>query len=154
MPDHESVYKIFDVNLRQSFYTKEIICQSLEKCNVLKINDEELLVICRLFGYLDIDVENECWNILKKYNLKFLILTCGSKGSYVFTSDHHFSYIKTPKVDVIDTVGAGDSFTAAFISTLLQGKSVEEAHRLAVKVSAYVCTQKGAMIQLPKEIIG
>ena len=62
--------------------------------------------------------------------------------------------MKTPKVDVADTVGAGDSFTAAFISALLQGKSVEEAHRLAVKVSAYVCTQKGAMIQLPKEMIG
>lgn len=153
MPDHESVYKIFDINLRQSFYTKEIICQSLEKCNVLKINDEELIVICKLFGYSDIDIENECWNILKKYNLKILILTCGSEGSYVFTPDHNFSYMKTPKVDVADTVGAGDSFTAAFISALLQGKSVEEAHRLAVKVSAYVCTQKGAMIQLPKEII-
>ena len=154
MPDHVSVYKIFDVNLRQNFYTKEIICHSLDKCNVLKINNEELISIYKLLGYSDIDIENECWNILKKYNLKILILTCGSKGSYVFTSDHHFSYIKTPKVDVADTVGAGDSFTAAFISTLLQGKSVEEAHRLAVKVSAYVCTQKGAMIQLPKEIIG
>lgn len=153
MPDCEDVYKIFDVNLRQSFYTKEIFCQSIDKCNVLKINDEELVAICKLFGYSDIDFENECWNILKKHDLKILILTCGSKGSHVFASDQHHSYIKTPKVDVADTVGAGDSFTAAFISALLQGRTIIEAHQLAVKVSAYICTQKGAMVQLPKEII-
>lgn len=153
MPNEENIYKIFDVNLRQSFYTKEILCQSMEKCNVLKINDEELIAICKLFGYSDIDFENECWNLLKKYNLKILILTCGSKGSHVFTSDQYYSYIKTPKVNVADTVGAGDSFTAAFISAILQGKNSIEAHQLAVKVSAYVCTQKGAMIQLPKELI-
>lgn len=154
MPNDKNTYKIFDVNLRQSFYTKEILNQSMEKCNVLKINDEELIAICKLFGYSDIDLENECWNIINKYNLKILILTCGSKGSYVFTPDHHYSYIKAPKVNVIDTVGAGDSFTATFISALLQGKNTVEAHQLAVKVSAYVCTQKGAMIQLPKDIIG
>lgn len=153
MTNEENIYKIFDVNLRQSFYTKEILCQSMEKCNVLKINDEELIAICKLFGYSDIDFENECWNLLKRYNLKILILTCGSKGSHVFTSDQHYSYIKTPKVNVADTVGAGDSFTAAFISAILQGKNIIEAHQLAVKVSAYVCTQKGAMIQLPKEFI-
>ena len=56
-------------------------------------------------------------------------------------------------MDVADTVGAGDSFTAAFISALLQGRTIIEAHQLAVKVSAYICTQKGAMVQLPKEII-
>ena len=79
-----------------------------------------------------------------------LILTCGVNGSYVFTPGH-VSFVETPKVEVADTVGAGDSFTAAFIAALLAGKSVSEAHRLAVDVSAYICTQNGAMPALPDE---
>jgi len=153
MPDGEKQYKIFDINLRQNFYTKEIISNSLQKCNILKINDEEFLIISRLFGYPDIDMENGCEMILEKYNLEMLILTCGADGSYVFTPNNDVSFIETPEVDVADTVGAGDSFTAAFIASILKGKSVPDAHRIAVNVSAYVCTQNGAMPVLPKKIL-
>ena len=153
MPDNEDVYKIFDINLRQGFYTKEIICDSLKKCNVLKINDEELVAVSRLFGYPGIDLQNKCWILLAKYNLKMLILTCGINGSYVFTPGH-FSFVETPKVSVTDTVGAGDSFTAAFVAAILKGLPVSEAHKLAVNVSAYVCTQNGAMPVLPDNYIG
>ena len=73
-----------------------------------------------------------------------LILTCGVNGSYVFVPGS-VSFVETPKVKVADTVGAGDSFTAAFVASILKGKSVSEAHRMAVDVSAYVCTQNGAM---------
>ena len=78
-----------------------------------------------------------------------LILTCGVNGSYVFTPGS-VSFVETPKVIVADTVGAGDSFTATFVASILKGKSVREAHELAVKVSAYVCTQNGAMPVLPE----
>ena len=144
--------KIFDINLRQGFYTKEILCTSMQKCNILKINDEELIAVSRMFGYPGIDLKDKCWILLAKYNLKMLILTCGVNGSYVFTPGV-VSFIETPKVIVADTVGAGDSFTASFIASILKGKSVEEAHRLAVNVSAYVCTQNGAMPQLPDYFI-
>lgn len=153
MPGGEGQYKVFDINLRQNFYTEEIISNSLQKCNILKINDEEFLIISRLFGYPDIDMENGCEMILEKYNLEMLILTCGADGSYVFTSNNDVSFIETPEVDVADTVGAGDSFTAAFIASILKGKSVPDAHRIAVNVSAYVCTQNGAMPVLPKKIL-
>lgn len=153
MPGGEGQYKIFDINLRQNFYTEEIISNSLQKCNILKINDEEFLIISRLFGYPDIDIENGCEMILEKYNLEMLILTCGADGSYVFTPDSAVSFIETPEVDVADTVGAGDSFTAAFLASILKGKSVPDAHRLAVDVSAYVCTQSGAMPVLPKKML-
>ena len=73
-----------------------------------------------------------------------LILTCGVNGSYVFTPGK-VSFVETPKVEVADTVGAGDSFTATFVAALLKGMSITEAHRLAVDVSAFVCTQNGAM---------
>lgn len=148
MPDGEGQYKIFDVNLRQGFYTKEILCNSMRQCNILKINDEELVTISRMFGYPGIDLQDKCWILLAKYNLKMLILTCGVNGSYVFTPGE-VSFVETPKVEVADTVGAGDSFTATFVAAILKGKPVSEAHRLAVEVSAYVCTQNGAMPQLP-----
>ena len=145
--------RIFDINLRQNFYSKEIIRESLRRCNILKINDEELVIIGRMFGYPGMDFENKCWLILGKYNLDMLVLTCGVNGSYVF-SKGAMSYYETPKVKVADTVGAGDSFTGSFVASLLAGKPVAEAHRIAVNVSAYVCTQNGAMPQLPKELKG
>ena len=126
MPDGEGQYKIFDINLRQGFYTKEILCNSMRKCNILKINDEELVTVSRMFGYPGIDLQDKCWILLAKYNLRMLILTCGVNGSYVFTPGE-ISFVETPKVEVADTVGAGDSFTAAFVASILKGKPVPEA---------------------------
>lgn len=150
MPKDDDSLIVFDVNLRQGFYNKEILCKSMQNCNILKINDEELITVSRMFGYPGIDLQDKCWILLGKYNLKMLILTCGINGSYVFTPGN-VSFQPTPKVEVADTVGAGDSFTAAFIASILKGKSVTEAHSIAVKTSAYVCTQKGAMPILPPE---
>ncbi len=140
---------VFDVNLRQGFYNKETLCDSMRRCNVLKINDEELVMVSRMFGYPGIDLQDKCWILLGKYNLQMLILTCGINGSYVFTPGN-ISFQPTPKVEVADTVG--DCFTAAFISNILKGKSVAEAHSRAVLTSAYVCTRKGAMPLLPEEL--
>lgn len=152
MPDGAGQSKIFDINLRQGFYTKEVVCTSLEKCNILKINDEKLVSISRMFNYPGIDLQDKCWILLGKYNLRMLILTCGVNGSYVFTPGA-VSFVETPKVEVADTVGAGDSFTATFVAALLHGKPVPEAHELAVEASAYVCTQNGAMPRFPQELI-
>lgn len=152
MPNDSDTLRIFDINLRQSFYTKEILCDSFKRCNVLKINDEELAIVSHMLGYSEIDLQDKCWILLAKYNLKMVILTCGVNGSYVFTPGH-VSFIETPKVQVADTVGAGDSFTAAFTAAILKGRNVAEAHQLAVETSAYVCTQQGAMPELPETII-
>jgi len=145
--------KIFDINLRQQFYTKEVIQESLKRCNILKINDEELVLIGRMFGYPGLDIENKCWLILGKYNLDMLVLTCGTNGSYVFTPGQ-MSFQETPKVEVADTVGAGDSFTGSFCASILNGKPVPEAHKTAVQVSAFVCTQNGAMPIVPDRLKG
>lgn len=152
MPDDDENLIVFDVNLRQGFYNKEILCNSMKRCNILKINDEELVTVSRMFGYPGIDLQDKCWILLGKYNLKMLILTCGINGSYVFTPGK-VSFQPTPKVVVADTVGAGDSFTAAFISSILKGKSVQEAHSTAVQTSAYVCTKNGAMPTLPPKYV-
>ena len=82
--------------------------------------------------------------IIHDYNLQMVVLTCGVNGSYIITTNEVL-YRPTPKVDVVDTVGAGDSFNGAFVASLLKGKSLEEAHRNAVDTSAFVCTESGAM---------
>ena len=143
--------RIFDINLRQNWYTEEVIKMSLQKANVLKINDDELLIIQRMFGYIDITQENTCRLIMRDYQLDMLILTCGDKGSYIFTKDE-MSYLSTNDIEVVDTVGAGDSFTASFIASMLKGKTIHEAHRIAVNVSAFVCTQKGATPIIPSNL--
>ena len=154
--------RVFDINLRQSWFTAEVIAESLNRANVLKINDEELDVVATMLlgvptvpGKLiaeDADKTRAvCRDLIAKYDLRMLILTCGAIGSYVFTADSE-SYVQTPKVKVADTVGAGDSFTATFVAQILLGKSIRQAHEKAVAVSAFVCTQNGAMPVLPAEL--
>ncbi len=143
--------RIFDINLRQHFYNREIIEESLRQCNILKINDEELELIAEMYGLKAISSEDQCWVLLSKWNLKMLILTCGTDGSYVY-SPGQVSFVPTPMVEVADTVGAGDSFTGSFVASILKGRTIREAHETAVKVSAFVCTQNGAMPILPEEL--
>lgn len=149
--DHtpKACLRIFDINLRQNFYTKEVLQESMKRCNILKINDEELVTIGRLFGYPGLDISNKCWLLMGKYDLDTLVLTCGVNGSYVFSAGEQH-YLPTPRVEVADTVGAGDSFTGTFCAAILRGMSVAEAHKMAVEVSAYVCTQQGAMPPIPE----
>ncbi|MFM2485231.1 carbohydrate kinase family protein [Celerinatantimonas yamalensis] len=139
----DSAYKLFDVNLRQDFYTKTIIESSLERCNLLKINDEEIVVVADMFGLDGSDVEN-CQRLMERFDLSLVALTCGTEGSYLITADD-VNFMATPKVVVADTVGAGDSFSAAMLVGLLEGKALQEIHHDAVTLSAFVCTQQGAM---------
>ena len=154
MPDGEGQLKIFDINLRQNFYTKEVLCQSMQKCNILKINDEELVTISRMFGYpgigparqvLDsagqVRLEDAHPDLWRKRQLCLYAGTCVVPGNAQGRGGRHGK-------------ARGDSFTAAFVSGVLRGMPIEEAHRLAVYTSAYVCTQNGAMPQLPRELTG
>jgi putative fructokinase len=138
--------KIFDINLRLHYYTKEVIEFSLEKAHILKINDEEVVKIAQLFGWEGTEKEI-CKQLLSKYQLDILILTKGTEGSWVLTLKEE-SFLPTPKITIADTVGAGDSFTAAFIASHLHGRCLVASHQLAVEVSAYVCQQHGAMPRL------
>lgn len=142
----EDSLKIFDINLRLDYYTKEVIEESLQMANMMKINDEEVVKVATLFGWAG-EEQDICRRLLNEYNLDILILTKGTDGSFVFTP-RQTSYQPTPKIHVADTVGAGDSFTAAFVAAYLHGERIEDAHQLAVEVSAYVCLQHGAMPKL------
>lgn len=143
--------KIFDINLRLHFYNKEILAASLVKCSIVKLNDEELEVLTSMFGLTQGTQEEQCRDLLQKFSLKIVILTCGATCSYIVT-EHEVSYMETPKVKVVDTVGAGDSFTGSFCAAILKGVSIQQAHHLAVEVAGYVCTQKGATPEIPLEL--
>ncbi|PTN10533.1 carbohydrate kinase [Mangrovibacterium marinum] len=147
----DSALKIFDINLRQEFYSKELLQESLGECNVLKINDDEIKIVARFFGLQGDDQEN-CEELLRRFNLKLVALTCGTEGSYLITKDET-SFLETPKVKVADTVGAGDSFTAAMVVGLLTGKSLPETHQMAVNLSAFVCSHHGAMPEYNRELV-
>ncbi|MCD8165262.1 MAG: carbohydrate kinase [Bacteroides sp.] len=143
----EKSLKIFDINMRLNYFTREVIHESLQLANMLKMNDDEIIRITELFGWEGSEQEI-CRKILEAYNLRVLIFTKGTDGSFVMTPDTT-SFQSTPKVKVADTVGAGDSFTAAFTAAYLHGEKIEEAHKLATEVAAYICLQHGAMPKLP-----
>lgn len=145
----EDALRFFDINIRQSYYSKELIEEMLKRANVFKVNDEEMLLVREMFG-LAADEDTACRQLLERYNLRYVILTAGSEYSSVYTAGEK-STIPTPKVKVADTVGAGDSFSGAFVYSILSGKSLPEAHQIAVETAAFVCTKEGAWPQYPSE---
>lgn len=140
--------RFFDINIRQSYYSKELIESLLELANVFKINDEELEMLRPMFG-LEGTTDEVCHALIRQYDLRYLILTAGAEFSTIYAPTET-STLPTPKVKVADTVGAGDSFSGAFVCSVLTGKSLREAHQKAVEVAAFVCTQNGAWPAYPK----
>lgn len=138
----EEAYRCFDINIRQFYYSKELIEESLYLANVFKINDEELLMLRDLFHLTGTDQEVADW-FIQKYNLRMVVLTAGALYSTLYTKEE-VSTLPTPSIKVADTVGAGDAFASALIVSLLQGAGLKDAHRFAVEKSAYVCSREGA----------
>ena len=136
--------KVFDINIRQHYYSREVIETSLGYADILKLNEDELPLVASILGLSgpEHDVVSQ---LIEKYALKYLVYTHGADFSEVFSATGEYSHVPTPKVKVVDTVGAGDSFTAVFVTSILQGLSMAESHARAVEVSAYVCTQNGAI---------
>ena len=135
---------LFDINLRQNFYSAEVIHQSLNACDFLKLNEEELPIICDL---LEVGKEE----ILSTFNIQLMILTLGSRGSSIITEKETSSMPASP-CELVDTVGAGDSFTACFMIHYLNGMPIEQAQKQASEVAAYVCSHSGATVELPEEL--
>ena len=135
--------KVFDINLRQHYYSRKVLETSLQVADILKINDAEIRTVARLFQLGGDDVA-ACRALIARYGLRFVILTKGPEGSCVITPEEVLPQPAGEAV-VVDTVGAGDSFTAAFVVAYLRGDSLADAQRLASDTAAYVCSCKGAM---------
>lgn len=135
--------KVFDINLRQHYYSPEVLEESLKIADILKINDEEIRIVADMFG-LGGDDTAVSRALIDRYGLRLVILTKGAEGSEVITADDTLPQ-PAGEAEVVDTVGAGDSFTAAFVVAYLRGDSLADAQRLASDTAAYVCSRKGAM---------
>ena len=141
----------FDVNLRSDYYSREVIEEPLRRTDILKCNEDELPVLCRMEGLRGSDPD-EFNEFLRERGIFCFVYTEGARQSSVWLNNEK-SVLPTPHAEVADTVGAGDSFTATLVSQLMLGRSLPEAHRIAVNVSAFVCTQKGAMPEVPPELL-
>ncbi len=142
--------KIFDINLRQNFYSKHIIENSLNLANILKINEDELVVLSDMFELSGDDVD-KANALIKKFQLRMVIVTMGGNGSLIVANDGEVSRLSASNSEVVDTVGAGDSFTSTFITSQLSGFSLRDSHQRANAVASFVCSHHGAIVPL-KEI--
>jgi len=142
--------RVFDINLRQHFYSGEIIEQSLQNADVFKLNDEELPVVVDLLSLAD-DPSVALTELVERFDLRLVALTLGERGSVLMTPTQESSR-PAPKVDVVDSVGAGDAFTAAVTVGLLAGWELSAIHERAEQVAGYVCTQAGATPPLPASL--
>ena len=147
----QDCWRIFDINLRQHYYSPELIDQSLKLANILKLNQEELSVIESIIGLRNGEVD-QLSQLKKQFELELVILTKGEKGS-VLVSNQGVLEHPGPTIKVQDTVGAGDAFTATLAIGLLQGIDLEIMNQHANRVAAYVCSQSGAVPSLPPELL-
>ena len=145
--------RIFDVNLRQHYYSADILKQGCHHADILKLNDDELPIVCGLLGiaapediraphdnrpHPDID------KIRDHYNIGTVLVTCGARGSLV-ASKQGWSWLASVPVDVVDTIGAGDAFTAGFVAGILAGETDSAAQARATNAAAKACSHAGAM---------
>jgi fructokinase len=143
----EEAWRVFDLNLRQTYFSREVIERSLALANVLKLNEDELAVLAQLFAVPG-GAKEQVEQLAGAYSLRVVALTRGPRGSLLFQGGRWSDYQPAP-VAVVDTVGAGDAFTAALTLGLLGKMDIDEINRLANEVARYVCSQAGATPPLP-----
>ena len=146
--------RVLDINLRQQFYTRAVIEKSLQLADVLKLNEEELPILAAMFGFSG-PAKRQIDRLAQTFDLHVIALTRGPDGSLLFQQKgKRWSDCRSHPVQVIDTVGAGDSFTAVLVLGLLQKMDLDEINEVANEVARYVCSQAGATPSLPVEFAG
>jgi hypothetical protein len=146
------VLRVFDVNLRQSFYTARVIDESMQRANFVKLNHEELPVVSRLLGLRVGDELEQCQRLIDRYSLDGLALTRGDQGSALCLLGK-LDQQPALGIQAIDTVGAGDAFCAVLIMGILAGEPLSQIHTRASRIAAYVCTQRGAVVPIPPSLL-
>lgn len=136
--------KVFDVNLRQSYYSRDILAESMKLANIVKFNEEELPKIMRLYEFPHKDERTSAQRLMREFDLEIVCVTRGGKGSLLVRSDE-FNEHRGFKVRVADTVGSGDAFTAGLVHEYLHGASLNLMNEVANLVGAWVASEVGAM---------
>jgi fructokinase len=144
--------RMFDVNLRQSFYDADVIDASLRLATAVKLNEEELPVVARLCGVMGVNARGMLRGLVERYELWIAALTCGPDGALLMTADQESRCPALPTT-VVDTVGAGDAFTATLVMDCLHGVPLGEINQHANAVASFICSQAGAVAPLPPELL-
>jgi fructokinase len=144
-----SVLCIFDINLRQAFYSREVIDWSLRACNVLKLNEEELHVLAYLFS-MESDDLRLLHDLSRRFDLELIALTKGAGGSLMYARGQIYAH-DGYKTEVVDTVGSGDAFTATLALGMLSGSDLRTINDYANRVASFVCSKRGATPRLPDD---
>ncbi len=146
----ETSLRIFDINLRPPFYSEEILRESLELANGLKLNDDELPILAKLCGISGSEIE-QMQELGRCFDLQLVALTRGDKGAVLSRGEDISEYPGVP-TKVIDTVGAGDAFTAALVMGLLNQEPLDAINERACRLASFVCSQPGAVPKIPPEL--
>ena len=144
----ETAWRLFDVNLRQTYYDLGVVVESLDLANALKLNEEELPVVARMCGLESLTAVDQLRELCGRFGLRLAALTRGACGS-VLVSAQGVWEAAAPQTEIVDTVGAGDAFAATLLVGVLAGESLDAVNRRANAVAAYVCSQAGATPPIP-----
>jgi fructokinase len=143
--------RILDVNLRNPFWKDEVVLQSLELANVVKLNDAELAILAEMLDWKD-ECDELIEKLLQEFSLQLIAVTRGANGSVVASADGERSDLVGRPTTLVDTVGAGDAFAAALTIGILRGLPLGVINAWASRVAEFVCTQAGAAPQLPPQL--
>lgn len=144
--------RMFDVNLRQNFYDADTLDASLKLATAVKLNEEELPIVARLCGVLGVNARGMLRGLVERYELWIAALTCGHDGALLMTPDQESRCPALPTA-VVDTIGAGDAFTATLVMDYLHGVPLGELNQHANAVASFICSQAGAVTPLPSELL-
>jgi fructokinase len=137
-----STVRVFDANLRQNFYSLEVVSESLRCCDVFKVNQEELPRVMQLLGLQHVDDESSSEQLKTKYGPKLVCVTRGAEGSFLLSDGGTHEHAGL-QVEVRDTVGAGDAFTAGLTHCYLRRTSLAKMNEVANRMGAWVASQAG-----------
>jgi len=145
--------KLLDINLRKDCYILDTVIYSLEKADILKLNEDELYQLAEMLGITNHNILQLCADIIEKWSLKYCVVTLGEKGAFALSKRNEKVYVPGYEIDLVDSVGAGDAFTAGFIHCILQNLSLAKACCFGNILGALVSTKKGATSPVTKDEI-
>lgn len=148
----QSSLRLLDINLRPPYWTEQVVLDSLELANAVKLNDEELVVLAGLLDLRGSELDM-LRQLLDRYPFRIAALTRGARGAILMDAGGNVSELPSPAITVVDTVGAGDAFSAALVIGLSRGWPLAVINAWAVRVAAYVCSQAGASPRMSPELL-
>ena len=149
----DSSLKLLDINLRKDCYNIDTVTYSLEKADILKLNEDELYQLAQMLNIANHNALQLCKNIIEKWSLRYCVVTLGEKGAFALSEKSEKAYVPGFKIDLMDSVGAGDAFTAGFVYYILRDLPLADACEFGNILGALVSTQKGATSPITKDEI-